>query len=598
MRNDANPIVCFSPYGGTLVEEIVKGTTSGFLNPENDVDVSVSCDRSMYAYVPASGCPHPKQGQVLMVLRDEATEESAQALLDELGLAALAEDRHFVILFPNPQDGGWNYTCDPARDDDADFLVRCFAALPKSKGGVAGFNGMIYHLAATPAASAMAATLAATRPLDAAAIMVGAFPAGYEMPQGAGAQQVAWLYAANEQLSSRLAAVNEPGACAELDRGVTCCANAENPCVRFYQSENGLSADEVADAWERMFSETRRWRNDVYGIYQPRVDFGARGFVSHVADTSLGLADGLPRTWFEYVPERLRGTDEPVPLVFYLHGINCMGLYGAEQSGWADLADRDGFACVFPDATIEMRWNGWDDPRLPSDMAFIMALIEHMDEVIKVDRRRIYVSGFSMGSMMTNALASSYPEVFAGAISLNGPHVSYLETLDASKAGLLAFYPRSSLASLEPSEAPTSPSRDLSDEKKRAYDYRMPIVQFAGLADPMGMPKGRMWPLTAEDQSAWSWAENTNYWLAYNNSGSISFDASTPTGFASDTLEHVGDRFNVQAWASHDADEPVYYRFVTVERLAHAVDPRAVALGWSYIKGWAREADGSITRID
>ncbi|MBR3385756.1 MAG: hypothetical protein IKG69_11230 [Atopobiaceae bacterium] len=598
MRNDANPLVSFSPYGGTLVEEIVEGTTSGFLNPENDVDVSVSCDRSMFAYVPASGCPHPKQGQVLMVLRDEATEESAQALLDELGLAALAEDRHFVILFPNPLEGGWNYACDPARDDDADFLVRCFAALPKSKGKVAGFNGMIYHIAATPAASAMVATLAATRPLDAAAIMVGSFPEGYEMPEGKGAQQVAWLYEANEQLASRLVAANKPGVENEVPRNVVCLSNVENPCVRHYESTNGLSADEVADAWELMFSETRRWRNDVFGIYQPRVDFNARGFVSHVGDTSLGLADGLPRTWFEYVPERLRGSEEPIPLVFYLHGINCMGLYGAEQSGWADLADRDGFACVFPDATIEMRWNGWDDPRLPSDMAFIMALIEHMDEVIKVDRRRIYVSGFSMGSMMTNALASAYPEVFAGAISLNGPHVSYLETLDDSKAGLLAFNPRSRLNDLEPSDATTSPSRDLSDAKKRAYDYRMPIVQFAGLADPLGMPKGRTWPLTAEDQSAWSWAENADYWLAYNNSGAVSFDASTPTGFASDTLEHVGERFNVQAWASHDDGEPVYYRFVTVERLAHAVDPRAVALGWNFIKGWAREEDGSLTRID
>ena len=594
MRNDANPLVCFSPFGGELVEEVVEGTTSGYLNPENDVDVSVSCDRSMFAYVPASGCPHPKQGQVLMVLRDEASKESAQALLDGLGLAALAEDRHFVVLFPNPLEGGWNYDADPARDDDADFLVRCFAALPKSKGGVAGFNGMIYHLATTPAASSMVATLAATRPLDAAAIMVGSFPEGYEMPQGAGAQQVAWLYEANEQLASRLAAANEVGEPADLGRGVRCLSNAENPCVRHYLSANGLSADEVADAWERMFSETRRWRNDVYGIYQPRVDFAARGFVSHVEDTSLGLADGLPRTWFEYVPERLRGSEEPVPLVFYLHGINCMGLYGAEQSGWADLADRDGFACVFPDATIEMRWNGWDDPRLPSDVAYILALIEHMDEVVKVDRRRIYVSGFSMGSMMTNALASSYPEVFAGAVALNGPHVSYLETLDASKDGLLAFNPRSRLNALEPSDAPTSPTRDLSDEKKRAYDYRMPMVQFAGMVDPMGMPKGRIWPLMADDQSAWSWSENLGYWLAYDNSGSVSFDVSTPTGFAADTIERAGDRFVVQGWRSHDAGEPVYYRFVAVERLAHAVDPRAIALGWDYVKRWAREADGSL----
>ena len=594
MRDTMNPLVQVSPYGGELVEEVVKGTTSGKLNPENDVDVAVGQDRTMFAYVPKSGCPHPKQTQVLMVLRDDASRESAEQLLADLGLATLAEERNFVLLFPNPAEGGWNYALDPARDDDGDFLVRCFAALVGSKGGVAGFNGMIFYIATSPASSAMVATLAATRPLDAAAVMLGAFPQGYELPAGPGAEQVAWLYEQNGALEERLAACDRTGAGTRAADGVTCFANVDNPCVRYFVSENGLSASEVSRAWDLMFSEARRWRNDTWGIYQPRIAFDDRGFVAHVNDTSLGLADGLPRTWFEYVPERLRGTAEPLPLVIYLHGINCCGLYGAEQSGWADLADRDGFACVFPDATIENRWNGWDDPRLPSDMAFVMALIEHMGEVVCLDRSRIYVSGFSMGSMMTNALASSYPGVFAGAVALNGPHVSYMETLDASAPGLLMFNRRSILKDLEPSDAPTSPTRDLSDAKKRAFDYRMPFVQFAGLDDPMGMPKGRKWPLVAEDESDWSWAESLGYWLGYNASGEVAFDAATSSGFASDELAHVDPRFWVQGWRSADEGEPTYVRFVTVERLPHAVDPRAIALGWSYVKEWARAADGSL----
>lgn len=594
MRNDANPLVSHSPFGGELVEEQVLGTTSGKLNPENDVDVARGTDRTMFSYVPKSGCPHPKQGQVLMVLRDGATFESAAALLEGLGLAELAEDRHFVVLFPNPLAGGWNYEADPAREDDADFLVRCFAALPGSKGGVAGFNGMIFHLATTPESSAMAATLAATRPLDAAALMVGAFPEGFEAPEGEGAEQVAWLYDSNAAYAQRLCAQNAATVTTELARGVVCHANAENPCVRHYESPNGLSTDEVRDAWEQMFSETRRWRNDTYGIYQPRIDFAARGFVSHVGDTSLGLPDGLPRTWFEYVPERLRGTTEPMPLVIYLHGINCMGLYGAEQSGWADLADRDGFACVFPDATIEMRWNGWDDPRLPSDMDFVLALIEHMGEVVPIDRRRVYASGFSMGSMMTNALASAHPELFAGAIALNGPHQSYLTTLDESAPMLLAFRRDSVLRDLEPSDEAVSPLRAMGEARKATYDYRMPFVQFVGLADPMGMPKGRIWPITAADESLWP--RTVSYWLAYNHCGELGFDTQTPTGFASDTFERTG-RFDVQGWRSDDEGAPTLYRFVGVERLEHAVDPRAIALGWEYVKCWAREADGSLTRL-
>lgn len=595
MRNDMNPLVSRSPFGGALIQEVVSGTTSGKLNPENDVDVSVSRDRTMYSYVPASGCPHPKQGQVLFVLRDDASEESAQALLNELGLAVLAEDRHFVVLFPNPLEGGWNFEGDPSRDDDADFLVRCFAALPGSKGGVAGFNGMMFYIATSAESSAMAALLSCTRPLDAAAVMLGSFPQGFHMPKGPQAQQVAWLYQENDELAAYLRSCNDTTADSPCPRNVTCHANEQNPCVRFYESNNGLDADEVAEAWELMFSQTRRWRNDTYGIYQPRIDFAARGFVSHVDDTSLGLADGLPRTWFEYVPPCLREAAQPMPLVIYLHGINCMGLYGAEQSGWADLADRDGFACVFPDATIEMRWNGWDDPRLPSDMDFILALIEHMGQVVPIDRRRIYVSGFSMGSMMSNALASAHPELFAGVVALNGPHQSYLTTLDESAPMLLAFRKNSVLSGLEPSDATRSPLCAVADGKKASVDYRMPIVQFAGLADPMGMPAGRTWPLGPEDDSLWK--GTVGYWLAYDACGELAYDASTPTGFASDVCEQAGERFNVQGWQSDDDGKPLLYRFVTVERLEHAVDPRAIALGWEFVRDWAREADGSLARI-
>ena len=138
-----------------------------------------------------------------MVLRDDPSEESARQLVESLELDKLAEDRHFVLLLPNPTARGWNYDLDPEREDDLSFLVRCFAVLPKSRGGVAGFNGMIFYLATTPAASALVASLAATRPLDCAAAFVGAFPQGYQMPAGAGAPQVAWVIDGNEAACQR-----------------------------------------------------------------------------------------------------------------------------------------------------------------------------------------------------------------------------------------------------------------------------------------------------------------------------------------------------------------------------------------------------------
>lgn len=566
-----------SAFAGALKLENVKGTTSGNLNPENDVDVKVGQDRSMYVYVPASGVYHAKQAQVLMVLRDADDADSAQALLDDLGLAQLAEEDHFVIVFPNPLEEGWNIEGDPARDDDVQFIVRCFAALKPSESGVAGFNGMIYHLGATPAGSAMAMTLAVTSPLDAATIVIGAFPEGYRIPQGAGAEQVAWLYEGNTEAESYLAQVD---------------ANADNPCVRYVASDTGLTAAGMRAAWEELVSGTRRWRNDTYGIYQLRIDFAGRGVVAHVADASLGVNDGFAHTWYEYIPARLRGTDGPIPLVLYLHGINCVPLYGAEQSGWMDIADRDGFAVVFPAPAIEERWNVWDDRRLPSDVDFLLALIDHMDSVHPIDRSRIYASGFSMGSMMTNALACSYPEVFAGAMAFNGPNQGYLKTLDESAAGLSMFRPNTVIKTLTPSDETVSPTHALADRKRGEFEWRMPFVQVVGLLDGVGGSGPKPWPLTQE--TGGMWLGTIGNWLAFNNvPDGLTVTGEGELGCASHALEEV-DRFVHLAWKSADDGAPELYHLIGVRRMPHAVDLREVEMAWELVRCYRRCPDGTL----
>ena len=406
-----NPIVNFSPYGGQLIKENVLGITSGKINPENNVETVLGSDRDMFVYVPASGCPHAKQTQVLMVLRDENTKESAQKIIEELKLDELAENENFILVFPNPHKDGWNYTQDSSRDNDIQYLVRCFAALPKSKGKVAGFNGMIFHLATSSKSSAMAMTLAANSPLDAAAIMISEFPEEYNIPAAHNAEQVAWVYGENKAAVDYFKTVNKVDTFT-VSNNINIYQNDKNNAVKFYVSKERLSASEVEKGWDKMFSETRRWRNDTYGTYQKRINYTGKNYRTFYKDKSLKVNDNHEHTWFEYVPENIKKAKEKVPLVLFFHGINCVGLYGAEQSGWSDLADRDNFIVVYPDPSIEERWNVWDDPRLPSDVSFVMALIEKMKEKYPIDEKRIYISGFSMGSMFTNALAASYPEVF------------------------------------------------------------------------------------------------------------------------------------------------------------------------------------------
>lgn len=60
------------------------------------------------------------------------------------------------------------------------------------------------------------------------------------------------------------------------------------------------------------------------------------------------------------------------PLVFYFHGIGCVPLYGAEQSGWHDIADRENFIVVYPKPARNKAWNIWDEPACPATRPFVL----------------------------------------------------------------------------------------------------------------------------------------------------------------------------------------------------------------------------------
>lgn len=520
-----------SPFGGTLVHDLVAGTTDGNLNPENNVDTVAGEDRTMFTYVPASGCPHPKQTQVLLVLRDDDSEESAQELLETLGLNEVAEENHFIVVFPDPVGRCWHYE-GPEAQADMDFLVRCFAALKGAQHHVAGFNGMIYYIAASESASALVATLAAERPLDCAAMMIGSLPEGLPAP-----------------------------------------VNDDAPTWTTVYSE--LNKASVAHAWDTMFSEARRWRNDVNGTYQPRINFGEKGFRK---------VERFDHVWYEYVPEALRGSTEPAPLILYCHGINCCGLYGAEQSGWVDLADRDGLICAFPEPAVEERWNVYDDPRLPDDMHFLLELIEDMKSRYAIDASRIYISGFSMGSAMTNSMAACYPEVFAGAIACNGPFFGYLSTVDSFRENMLSFRPNSqTLKDLVPSDEPLSPVHRHADEN-RDKPVHMPFVQYAGAVDGLGFEGGKTWPVRKPEDSAW--VGTVGFWKAFNDiPAEPQFSTETESGFAGSSVDRSG-RFERISMETEDG-APLY-RFVLVDRLPHAVDPKEIEEGWEFVKTFRR----------
>lgn len=581
MNDRMEELVQFSQLAGTLVLESVAGESNQKIEYENEVRVQAGKDRTMFLYAPKSGCPDSKQCQVLMVLRDGSDEASAQETLTKLELDRLAEDQHFIVLFPNPADSGWNYVNDPAQDSDSDFLVRCFDALKSCKAGVNGFNGMIYYIATSPDSSAMLMTMAATKPVNVSAMMLSTLPNTYRIPSDALHVEVA-AWSSDPKATEYLLHANGATWPVGTEDGITTYPG-KNPNVKLLVTARETDAGTVRIAWDKLFSQSRRWQNDTYGTYQPRTTFTERGFTAHVKDASLGVNNNYPHTWYEYIPPQLRGTGEKVPLVFYFHGVNCVPLYGAEQSNLHDVADRENFIVVYPAPAKNKCWNIWNESRIPSDFDFVLALIEHMKTVHPIDETRIYVTGFSMGGMMTHAITGAYPEVFAAGAPCNAFNFGYLK----EPVGMLAPFMKMKPEDFEN----VNYAKLLADEKKAKYDYRMPIFQNAGYDDATIC----LWPVDGNCNDART--QTIARWKTYNNIPTEPcLDPDQLSGLCADESFYIDteERFLHQRWYSKDAGTPPLYEMVLAKRMPHAVLPIQLAWAWDFLKQFSRAKDGSL----
>ena len=127
---------------------------------------------------------------------------------------------------------------------------------------------------------------------------------------------------------------------------------------------------------------------------------------------------------YRYVPAQLAN---PAPLVVILHGCTQNGPTYETETGWAELADRWGFALVIAEQTSSnnqtscFNWfeNG-DISRGSGEARSLISMIDHMKANFAIADDRVYVSGFSAGAAMAVVMLATYPEVFAGGAFLAG----------------------------------------------------------------------------------------------------------------------------------------------------------------------------------
>ena len=120
-----------------------------------------------------------------------------------------------------------------------------------------------------------------------------------------------------------------------------------------------------------------------------------------------------------------------MPLVLMFHGGGGSGeQLELRSSRMNEVADREGFIAVYPDGLGLLRtWNagaccGKGSREDVDDVGFVRALLDHLEESLCIDRRRVYASGMSNGGMMSHRLACEMSERIAAIAPVAGVDVT------------------------------------------------------------------------------------------------------------------------------------------------------------------------------
>jgi polyhydroxybutyrate depolymerase len=135
-------------------------------------------------------------------------------------------------------------------------------------------------------------------------------------------------------------------------------------------------------------------------------------------------AGGRSRSWIVYAPS-IYDASRPTPVVVLLHGRPSNGAGMAFLTGMNSVAENNNFIVVYPDG-IDNEWNAQFDisasdisltgrrSTLPQDdVAFLTTLMRDLAQDFNVDPTRLYLGGFSNGAFMTYRMACSAGDTFA-----------------------------------------------------------------------------------------------------------------------------------------------------------------------------------------
>jgi polyhydroxybutyrate depolymerase len=156
------------------------------------------------------------------------------------------------------------------------------------------------------------------------------------------------------------------------------------------------------------------------------------------------------RAFLLHLPARLTGSLAPIPLVIMLHGSGGDAADLRGVTGMSTVADDAGFIVVYAEGShgefsvYPSDWNagtccGAAAREHIDDLGFIRQIVETVSAEFPVDRRRVYIAGFSDGGRMAYHAACQLAPMIAAIAVVSGSLVDN-ECTPTSPVAVLAVH--------------------------------------------------------------------------------------------------------------------------------------------------------------
>lgn len=230
-------------------------------------------------------------------------------------------------------------------------------------------------------------------------------------------------------------------------------SSGEDAATRTWTSSAGQSFEGLLTSATEESATVRRADGKTFQVPLEKLSEADQSYIrQHLADqnrekglTEGPFADKIKGEWIKvpkdeygvvfqiYGTSKLKRLKEPFPLFIHLHGAGSraddteVGKVEIAASRLASEEFYNDFPCVIvvplcpPDT-------GWGDHK-----AALEKLIDSISDSLPIDRKRIYLSGYSMGSRGISSLLESRPNHYAAALFADGEaKESWVDTVDTA----------------------------------------------------------------------------------------------------------------------------------------------------------------------